>query len=237
MVFIWIIIGLFCLKKLLYLFKINIYFIFQSNLYKYINDDYKPTYKITWSQDKINKEFESFIDSLDNHSKVAINVVDKIKSNNCLYSKIRLIENNSCKIKNNTQDYLSSLCNLWSKLFSKNIVSLQVQDVMKSKPIFDLLINFLSSLNQIYKSRLNWLELKLENNQEVDIVLEAIKCNYAIKTIKLDTPNRVNFATEDKAEKILSQRIATKIWLNSKVKQFKFYLQKNFELSYPTLWK
>ena len=126
------------MKKLLYLFKINIYFIFQSNLYKYINDDYNPTYKITFSQDKINKEFESFIDSLDNHSKVAVNAVENIKSNNCLYSKIRLIENKSCKIKNNTKDYLSSLCNLWDKLFSKNIIFLQVQDAIKSKSIFDL---------------------------------------------------------------------------------------------------
>ena len=182
-----------------------------------------------------NKEFESFIDSLDNHSKVVLNVVENYKLNDILHTKILEIENKTLWAKNKGKEYLSALFNVWNKLFSKNIVDLQVQDVIKSKPIFDLFINFLSGHNQRYKSRLNFLELKLENTQEVDLTLEALKFNFVVKTIKLDTQKRVNAKTEEKAEEFLSQRVASKICLNSKMRKFKLYLQKNFELKYPSL--
>ena len=155
--------------------------------------------------------------------------------NDNLHTKIQEVENRTYRVKNKGIEYLSVLFNLWNKLFSKNIVNLQVQDVIKSKPIFDLFINFLSGHDQRFKSRLNFLELKLENTQEVDLILEALKFNFALKTIKLDTQKRVNAKTEEKAEEFLSQRIASKICLNSKMRKFKLYLQKNFELKYPSL--
>ena len=101
-----------------------------------INDIFKPTYRITWTQSKINKEFETFIDSIESQCKIIVNVVEHAKWNSELSLKVFNIERSTSKFQNKGKEYLTLLYNIWSKLLSKSIIELIVQDSIKSKSIY-----------------------------------------------------------------------------------------------------
>ena len=193
------------------------------------------SYNITWSQDKINEQFEIFLNLLDKQSLVYIKVEENFRWNNNLFSKIWRINDECLDIKKNDKEHFIILNKIWSKLFSFNIIDLRVKDTIKAESILDIFIKFWNGFDQYHKSCLNRLELELSTNQEVDLFLNALKNNFAIKSLRLNTPNRIKAKTEKIASEFLSKRIASKISLNSKDIKFKQWYKKLYKLHYPSL--
>ena len=77
------------------------------------------------------------------------------------------------------------------------------------------------------------LELKLQNTKDVERILQALKENYIIKTVRLNTLNKVEPSTLNLAKEFRNKRISTEISINCNDRRFRICEKKNVELFYP----
>ena len=105
--------------------------------------NYQLSYNITWSQDKINEQFEIFLNLLDKQSLVYIKVEENFRWNNNLFSKIWKINDECLDIKINNKEHFIILNRIWSKLFSFNIIDLRVKDTIKAESTLDIFYQIL----------------------------------------------------------------------------------------------
>ena len=73
----------------------------------------------------------------------------------------------------------------------------------------------------------------MQNIKDVERILEALKENYIIKTIRLDTLRKVESLTVSLAEDFRQKRVATEIGINWDNKRFRICDKKNVEFFYP----
>ena len=73
----------------------------------------------------------------------------------------------------------------------------------------------------------------LEKPSDVKRIIEALQVNYMIKTVKLETEERVGTEIEQLVEDFRSKRIGTEVRLNWKNKRFQIWDDRNVEIFYP----
>ena len=117
--------------------------------------------------------------------------------------------------------------------FQNNIIDLRVDIIIEFDWFTDLIVDFWSKNQENFGSKLIDLELILQNTKDVERILIALKDNYMIKTIRLNTMNKVEESTVRTAQEFRQKRVSTEIGINWSDRRFRICDKKTVELFYP----
>ena len=196
-------------------------------------NDFRPLYSITLSQTEVNTEIEDYIDWLDDHIQLEVNILRSVVYINEVRTIFSSMSGFQRIIPGGIEGKKQLLTRIWEKLLSKNILSLSVEENIGEEWLIDLLVEFWSTSLRFSQSRLNDIELMLEKPRDVKRIIEALQVNYMIKTVKLETEERVGIEVEQLVEDFRSKRIGTEVRLNWKNKRFQIWDDRNVEIFYP----
>ena len=122
---------------------------------------------------------------------------------------------------------------IWEKLLTKNIITLIIEETIHDEWLIELLVKFWRVGIQFSNSWLKHIDLKLGNINDVGLILEALQNNFLIKTVRLETEEKVDSEIEKLAEEFKSKRIGVEVWVNVKDKRYKKQEDKWIEIFYP----